>query len=108
MKNAYLWDFPVPGDDFVMEKGKDYLKGYTFAKGAMTHQFCPTCGAAIMGTMTGSGKLGYNVRTLDDIGVDTLKINKSVCNLTCCVYNCLLSISTILHYQSSPSVKLIR
>ena len=48
-KNGYLNIYPEkPDDDIEWISGKDELKSYSFATGAVEHKFCPNCGSSII------------------------------------------------------------
>ena len=62
-------------DLFELTKGSwDELTVYKFGKKIITHQFCPTCGVMLTGSI--SNMLVLNARTIDGIDVDKLDIQK--------------------------------
>jgi len=75
--NGYLLAFvDDKPETFKWEKGgfEDGLKAYTFNKKTLTHWFCPECGTSIAGAA--GGKVGINIRTVDDVDVDKLTLKK--------------------------------
>jgi hypothetical protein len=75
-KKAHLLTF-VPAEAFTLLSGKDELTDYQFNKMVIHHLFCRTCGIGAYGTGTApDGKQMYsiNVRCLDGVNVDDLKV----------------------------------
>lgn len=75
-KKGYLLTF-VPESAFKLLKGGDQVTDYQFNKKHIHHLFCRTCGIQSYGN--GKGKDGatmvaVNVRCLDDLDVNGLKI----------------------------------
>ncbi len=70
----------TPANDFKLLSGGSDLTKFAFNKHAIEHQFCSTCGiqSFAMGThpKTGAKLAAINVRCLDGIDVDTLKVKK--------------------------------
>jgi hypothetical protein len=65
----------VPGTAFKMTEGEEYLTEYRFNTTKLQHLFCKTCG--VQSFCKGKDKEGnptvaLNVRTLDDIDLDTI------------------------------------
>jgi hypothetical protein len=79
-KKAYKWIFPGP-NCFNIEKGDGTLKEYEFGRKSMAHKFCGICGTGVQGQRhnTPPGMdVGINVRTLRDVDIGALKVNKYV------------------------------
>ncbi|KAJ7827631.1 Mss4-like protein [Mycena olivaceomarginata] len=81
-KNGYLWTFPER-DQFTVVKGDESttLKSYRFGKQTIMHKFCPTCGTSVMQARMPNCTdaripiMGINIRTLEGVDVDSLKVN---------------------------------
>src|SRR6185437_16211181 len=77
-KKGWLITF-VPATQFTLLKGEDNLTEYRFNTKRIAHLFCKTCG--VESFARGKGKEGedtaaVNVRCLDDVDTDALKITK--------------------------------
>lgn len=73
-KGFLLWF--VPRSAFSLSAGEDQLSEYTFNRHAIKHQFCKRCGTQsfAMGTMPdGSLVAAINIRTLDEVDLDSVK-----------------------------------
>jgi hypothetical protein len=70
----------APSNQFKLLSGKDDLTKFEFNKHTIQHRFCSTCGiqSFAIGThpKTGAKMVGINVRCLDEIDVDSLKVKK--------------------------------
>jgi hypothetical protein len=69
----------VPENAFQLLSGDEDLKDYQFNKHVVHHFFCSTCGIKpfARGRMPdGTPTVGINVRCLDGVDVDALKIHK--------------------------------
>lgn len=69
----------VPAGDFALRKGEDALTDYQFNKHAIHHLFCSKCGVTSFARGTdpkGNEMVAVNVRCLDDVDLDALKITK--------------------------------
>jgi hypothetical protein len=69
----------IPVSDFKLKSGKDALKTYKFNKHVVDHQFCSVCGIQSFAsgkTPDGREMVAVNVRCLDGVDVDSLKIKK--------------------------------
>lgn len=76
-KRGWILAF-VPSEKFTLLQGKDNLTDYQFGKKTIHHLFCPVCGVASFGKGTGpeGEMIAVNVRCLDDVDVDVLKITQ--------------------------------
>ena len=76
-KRGYLLTF-VPRTQFTLLSGDKDQTDYQFNKKVVHHLFCSTCGVSSLGT--GEGEFGQmvaiNVRCLDDIDLDALKVKR--------------------------------
>jgi hypothetical protein len=75
---GYLLTF-VPATQFKLLSGEDAQRDYQFNKKKIHHLFCATCGVRSFGHGTGpdgSEMYAINVRTLDGVDLDALKIQK--------------------------------
>lgn len=75
-KMGWLMAF-VPEGAFTLKTDASALTNYQFGKQHIHHQFCNTCGIRSFAwgpTEDGSKLYCINVRCLDDIDLDTLKI----------------------------------
>ncbi len=75
-KRGLLLSFAT-AEDFTMLKGEDQLQDYQFYKKNIHHLFCRTCGISSFARGTskdGSSMYAINVRCLDGIELDTLKL----------------------------------
>ncbi len=64
---------------FRLTNGEDVLSDYQFNRKVIHHQFCSTCGVASFGRgirPDGFEMVAINVRCLDGVDLDTLKISK--------------------------------
>ena len=70
----------APATQFKLLSGGDDLTKYEFNKHMIQHQFCATCGiqSFAIGThpKTGAKLAAINVRCVDGVDVDTLKVKK--------------------------------
>lgn len=69
----------IPESSFVLQSGESNLTDYQFGKKAIHHTFCKKCGvtAFASGQMPDGSKIkAINVRCLDGIDLDQLKISK--------------------------------
>ncbi|WP_295559477.1 GFA family protein [uncultured Hyphomicrobium sp.] len=69
----------IPATDFALQSGSDALADYQFNKHVIHHLFCRTCGVTSFarGAMPdGTPVIALNVRCIDEIDPDTLKINR--------------------------------
>jgi hypothetical protein len=69
----------TPLSEFKLQSGKDVLTTYKFNKHVIDHQFCSVCGVQSFSsgkTPDGKEMAAINVRCLDDVDLDTLKIKK--------------------------------
>jgi hypothetical protein len=67
----------IPASNFTLQSGSDALTDYLFGKKAIHHLFCRTCGIGSFGrgtTPNGTAMVALNVRCLDDVDPDALKI----------------------------------
>lgn len=64
----------VPATNFTLMSGADSLTEYRFNKKHIAHEFCTTCGVQAFGRGEGpnGSTVGLNVRSIDDINLDTL------------------------------------
>ena len=68
----------VPAADFQLLAGQDALTLYKFNRQHIDHLFCKTCGIKSFARGTardGSRTVAVNVRCLDDVDLEKLKIN---------------------------------
>jgi hypothetical protein len=68
----------VPEESFKLMSGSlEELTLYEFHKKVYLHYFCPVCGTEIINRTkkTGQPLVGVNVRTVDGIDVEKLKMN---------------------------------
>lgn len=76
-KRGWLLTF-VPASSYRLITGADEVTTYNFNKNKIDHIFCKTCGTASYGSGSdgaGNTMIAINVRCLDDIDVNILKIN---------------------------------
>ena len=69
----------APIDNFKLLKGDGALSEYKFNKHVISHKFCTTCGIQSFGTgkaPNGTEMVAINVRCLDDVDLDSLKVKK--------------------------------
>lgn len=69
----------VPADKFKLASGEDKLTDYVFNRKVVHHPFCAACGVAPFGRGTrpdGVETVAINVRCLDGVDLDTLRIRK--------------------------------
>ena len=69
----------VPVDQFKLLAGENAQTDYQFNKKNIHHLFCSTCGVRSFGRGTspdGTPMYAVNVRTLEGVDVDALKVNK--------------------------------
>jgi hypothetical protein len=69
----------VPSGDFKLVSGEGAMTEYLFNKHAIHHLFCATCGTQSFarGTRPDGGEVvALNVRSLDGVEVDTLRVKK--------------------------------
>ena len=70
----------APATQFKLLSGDADLTGYDFNRNMIHHKFCSTCGiqsfAIGKNPRTGAEMAAINVRCLDDVDVDALKIKK--------------------------------
>jgi hypothetical protein len=67
----------VPATDFTLQSGEEALTDYQFNKHVLHHVFCGTCGVTsfVRGQKPdGSAMIALNVRCLDEIDPDTIKV----------------------------------
>ncbi|MDY7227718.1 GFA family protein [Hyalangium rubrum] len=75
-KTASILAF-VPAQEFKLLSGEDALTDYQFGKKHVHHLFCSTCGIRSFGSgemPDGRAMRAINVRCLEGVNVDTLKI----------------------------------
>jgi hypothetical protein len=75
---GYLLAF-VPAQQFKLLSGQGAQQDYQFNKKNIHHLFCTTCGVRSFGHgkgPDGSEMYAINVRTLDGVDLDALKIQK--------------------------------
>lgn len=68
----------VGEDAFTLKSGEDNLTDYQFAKHNIHHLFCKTCGVTSFARGSGpDGKkmVAINVRCIDDVDLDQVKVN---------------------------------
>ena len=78
MKLGWLLTF-VPASDFRLKAGDDAVSDFQFNKHNIHHLFCSTCGIQSFAHGKGPGgaeMVAINVRCLDDVDVDSLKVKK--------------------------------
>ena len=70
----------VPRENLKMLTPKDAMRTYEFNKHVIKHHFCPTCGmhplAEATDPRTGKPTAAINVRCLEGIDLDSLKVKK--------------------------------
>ncbi|MFN3693117.1 MAG: GFA family protein [Candidatus Paceibacteria bacterium] len=71
-KRGWLLTF-VPASSFRLLSGADEVTTYHFNNKKIDHIFCKTCGVAAYGS--GGDMVSINVRCLDDVILEALKIN---------------------------------
>ncbi len=77
-KKAHLLAF-VPENAFTLGSGDGELTDYQFNKMAIHHLFCRTCGIASFAKGNGpdgTPMVSVNVRCLDGVNVDALKVHQ--------------------------------
>ena len=70
---------PVSASDFKLESGEDDMTDFQFNKHIVHHLFCSTCGIQSFGRGKGPNGMemvAINVRCLDGVDVDSLKVKK--------------------------------
>jgi hypothetical protein len=75
---GYLLAF-VPAQQFKLVSGHDAQRDYQFNKKNIHHLFCSTCGVRSFGRgkgPDGSEMYAINVRTLDGVDLEALKVQK--------------------------------
>jgi hypothetical protein len=75
---GYLLTF-VPAERFKLVSGEGAQRDYQFNKKHIHHLFCATCGVRSFGHgkgPDGSEMYAINVRTLDGVDLDALKVKK--------------------------------
>ena len=76
---GFLLSF-APASKFTLKSGADNLTQFEFNKHVIKHQFCKTCGVQSFAygkrPTDGAELAAINVRCLDGIDVDTLKVKK--------------------------------
>jgi hypothetical protein len=75
---GYLLSF-VPAAQFTLQSGEDALQEYKFNTHNIAHLFCKTCGVRSFArgkNRDGSEMAAINVRCLEGVDPDTLKITK--------------------------------
>ncbi len=78
MRKGFLLNF-VPAEQFTILTGEDNLAEYRFNKKHIAHLFCKTCGVQCFGRgkkPDGTETIAVNVRTLPDVDLSTLTIEK--------------------------------
>ncbi len=76
-KRGWLLSF-VPASSFRLLSGADEVTTYHFNNKKIDHIFCKTCGTASYGSGSdgeGNVMMAINVRCLDDVNLEALKIN---------------------------------
>ncbi|KAE8155045.1 Mss4-like protein [Aspergillus avenaceus] len=76
--NGYLFVYPG-ADDFHVDCNEDNLKQYRFASEQVPHYFCGNCGSSLFCRSfmeATNGVIAVNVRTVQGIDVDRLKLKK--------------------------------
>ncbi|HHP0287531.1 GFA family protein [Acinetobacter baumannii] len=71
-KGSLLWFLPTNQVTFTLDS-PDILASYTFNKHVINHHFCKNCG--IHPYAQGNSFFAINVRCIDDIDLEKLKIN---------------------------------
>jgi hypothetical protein len=69
----------MPTESFKLISGEDATTEYQFNKHVIHHLFCATCGIQSYARGKGPGgaeMVAVNVRCLDDVDVDSLKVKK--------------------------------
>lgn len=77
LKRGSLLEFQE-ADKFKLLSGEDSLTDYLFNKKVIHHMFCKTCGILPFGRADmpdGKKMVAINVRCVDDIDINKLKIN---------------------------------
>jgi hypothetical protein len=77
-KRGHLLSF-ASAEDFTIIKGEEHLQDYLFYKKNIHHLFCKTCGISSFARGTnkdGSAMYAINVRCLDGIEIDKLKVQQ--------------------------------
>ena len=74
---GYLLTF-VPAARFHLESGEDALTDYRFARAAISHPFCSTCGirSFCSGEDASGAMYGINARCLEDIDPEVLTVHR--------------------------------
>jgi hypothetical protein len=68
----------LPESKFTLSAGEDALSDYQFNKKIVHHLFCSHCGISAFSKATGPDgipSVAVNVRCLDDVDLEALKIN---------------------------------
>jgi hypothetical protein len=68
----------IPAAGFTLAQGGEALTDYQFNRKAIHHLFCRTCGVTSFArgtSLDGSEMVALNVRCLDEVDLDALKIN---------------------------------
>jgi hypothetical protein len=69
----------VPESEFKLQSGSDNLTDYQFNKHVIHHVFCKTCGIKSFARgkkADGSAMVAINVRCLEGVELDKLKVNQ--------------------------------
>lgn len=69
----------IPAADFTLDAGGDQLADYQFNRRLIHHLFCRTCGVTSFARGTqpdGTEMVALNVRCLDGIDLDALRIDR--------------------------------
>jgi hypothetical protein len=69
----------IPASDFTLQSGDEALADYQFNKRVIHHLFCRTCGVTSFArgaTPDGTPMIALNVRCLDEIDPDAIRINR--------------------------------
>lgn len=76
-RKGFLLAF-LPFEQITVLSGSDNQTEYRFNKKAIGHLFCKTCGVQVYAEseMNGQKMAAINLRTVEDIDLETLKINK--------------------------------